>query len=245
AAPSPAPPPDTETQDGRQQNLLQEILSGSWLVSLLAIVLAMLLGGVLIAVSNAEVVAAAENFFAAPEEIFSTLFSTVGNAYSALFLVAVFDWDARTAERAIRPLTESMVSGTPLILTGLGIALAFRCGLFNIGGQGQVILGATLAGFLGYALDLPQFVHMLIAVIGRIDGGEVCARVAAVLEAPTGANEVIVTIMLSSIAGYALGYLLKVNWLILTTAASPRLRVVDDSAMMFLLLPAQFRLHVG
>src|SRR5699024_12246764 len=100
AAPSPAPPPDTETQDGRQQNLLQEILSGSWLVSLLAIVLALLLGGVLIAVSNAEVVAAAETFFAAPGEFFSTLFSTVGNASSALLRGAAHDWAPRTPTRA-------------------------------------------------------------------------------------------------------------------------------------------------
>jgi hypothetical protein len=78
AAPSPAPPPEVEAEDGKEQNLLQEILSGSWLVSLLAIVLALLLGGVLIAVSNTEVVAAAENFFAAPGEFFATLFSTVG-----------------------------------------------------------------------------------------------------------------------------------------------------------------------
>lgn len=103
AAPSAAPPPESETEDGKDQTLLQQIMSGSWLVSLLAIVLALLFGGVLIAVSNAEVVAAAENFFAAPGEFFATLFQTVGNAYSALFRGAVFDWDARTTERAIRP----------------------------------------------------------------------------------------------------------------------------------------------
>lgn len=245
AAPSAAPPPESEAEDGKEQTLLQQIMSGSWLVSLLAIVLALLLGGVLIAVSNAEVVAAAENFFAAPGEFFSALFQTVGNAYSALFRGAVFDWEARTTERAIRPLTESMVSGTPLILTGLGIALAFRCGLFNIGGQGQVILGATIAGFLGYALPLPPVVHMLVAAIGGIIGGAIWAGIAGVLKARTGANEVIVTIMLNSIAGYALGYLLKENWFTHTTSANPQSRVVDDSAQMFLLLPPPFRLHFG
>ncbi|WP_172170878.1 ABC transporter permease [Brevibacterium sp. CT2-23B] len=245
AAPSAAPPPESETEDGKEQTLLQQIMSGSWLVSLLAIVLALLFGGVLIAVSNAEVVAAAENFFAAPGEFFATLFRTVGNAYSALFRGAVFDWDARTTERAIRPLTESMVSGTPLILTGLGIALAFRCGLFNIGGQGQVILGATIAGFLGYALPLPPVVHMLVAAIGGIIGGAIWAGIAGVLKARTGANEVIVTIMLNSIAGYALGYLLKQNWFTHTTSANPQSRVIDDSAQMFLLLPPPFRLHFG
>lgn len=103
AAPSPAPPPTAEAEPGKEQNLLQEILSGSWLVSVLSIVVALLLGGVLIAVSNAEVVAAAQNFLGAPGAFFSTLFSTVGEAYSALFRGSIFDWNARTPERAIRP----------------------------------------------------------------------------------------------------------------------------------------------
>ncbi|GAA1562741.1 ABC transporter permease [Brevibacterium picturae] len=245
APPSPAPPPSAEAEEGKEPNLLREILSGSWLVSVLAIVVALLLGGVLIAVSNAEVVEAAKHIFAAPGSFFSTLFSTVGDAYSALFRGAVFDWNARTTERAIRPLTESLVSGTPLILTGLGIALAFRSGLFNIGGQGQVILGATIAGFLGYALDLPPVVHMLIAAIGGIIGGAIWAGIAGVLKARTGANEVIVTIMLNSIAGYLLGYLLKQSWFTHTTSANPQSRVLDDSSQMFLLLPSPFRLHFG
>lgn len=245
AAPSPAPPPTAEAKPGRQQTLLQEILSGSWLVSLLAIVLALLLGGVLIAVANAEVVAAAKNILSAPGAFFSTVFSTVGDAYSALFRGAVFDWNARTPERAIRPLTESLVSGTPLILTGLGIALAFRSGLFNIGGQGQVILGATVAGFLGYALPLPPVVHMLVAALGGIIGGAIWAGIAGVLKAKTGANEVIVTIMLNSIAGYLLGYLLKQSWFTHTQSANPQSRTIDESAQMFLLLPLPFRLHFG
>ena len=245
AAPSPAPPPSAEAEPGKEPNLLQEILSGSWLVSVLAIVVALILGGVLIAVSNAEVVEAAKNLFAAPGSFFSTLFSTVGEAYSALFRGAIFDWDARTAERSIRPLTESMVSGTPLILAGLGIALAFRSGLFNIGGQGQVILGATIAGFLGYALQLPPVVHMLIAAIGGIVGGAIWAGIAGVLKARTGANEVIVTIMLNSIAGYLLGYLLKQSWFTHTNSANPQSRTLDDSSQMFLLLPPPFRLHFG
>ncbi|WP_193071450.1 ABC transporter permease [Brevibacterium sp. FME37] len=245
AAPSATPPPSAEAQPDKEPNLLQEILSGSWLVSVLAIVVALLVGGVLIAVSNAEVVEAAMNIFAAPGVFFSTLFSTVGDAYSALFRGAIFDWDARTTERAIRPLTESLVSATPLILTGLGIALAFRSGLFNIGGQGQVILGAIIAGYLGYALHLPPVVHMLIAAIGGIIGGAIWAGIAGVLKARTGANEVIVTIMLNSIAGYLLGYLLKQSWFTHTTSANPQSRTLDDSSQMFLLLPPPFRLHFG
>src|SRR5699024_8292826 len=107
------------------------------------------------------------------------------------------------------------------------------------------ILGATLAGFLGYALDLPPFVHMLIAVIGGIIGGAAWAGIAGVLKARTGANEVIVTIMLNSIAGYALGYLLKQNWFTHTTSATPQSRLAGASAQVFRLLPLPSRLPVG
>lgn len=65
------------------------------------------------------------------------------------------------------------------------------------------------------------------------------------LKARTGANEVIVTIMLNSIAGYLLGYLLKQSWFTHTTSANPQSRAIDDTSEMFLMLPPPFRLHFG
>src|SRR5699024_4039251 len=97
-------------------------------------------------------------------------------------------------------------ASTPLILAGLGIALGFRSGLFNIGGQGQVILGAIFAGFFGYWLTLPLGLHMLVAVVAGLVGGAIWGGIAGALKARTGANEVIVTIMLNSIAGYLIAY---------------------------------------
>lgn len=94
-------------------------------------------------------------FFAQPGDFFLTSFEVIRDAYSALFRGAVYDWQAATPERSIRPITETLVNAVPLILAGLGIAIGFRSGMLNIGGQGQIILGATCAAFIGYAYQLP------------------------------------------------------------------------------------------
>jgi simple sugar transport system permease protein len=200
---------------------------------------------VLIAASDPDVQATLSYFFARPADFFVAIWQTVSEAYLALFRGAVFDWQAQSVQRAIRPLTESLVASTPLILAGLGIALGFRSGLFNIGGQGQVILGAIFAGFFGYFLTLPVGVHMIIAVLAGIVGGAIWGGIAGYLKARTGANEVIVTIMLNSIAGYLIAYLLKQAWFRQTDSGNPQSRNVDATASLFPLLPDPFRLNAG
>ena len=225
--------------------LLRDIMSGSWLVSVLSIAVGLLAGAVLIAASAPDVQATLSYFFSRPADFFVAVWHTVSEAYLALFRGAVLDWQAQSVQRAIRPLTESMVAATPLILAGLGIALGFRSGLFNIGGQGQVILGAIFAGFFGYFLTLPVGVHMIIAVLAGIVGGAIWGGIAGYLKARTGANEVIVTIMLNSIAGYLIAYLLKQAWFRQTDSANPQSRNVDGAASLFPLLPDPFRLNAG
>jgi simple sugar transport system permease protein len=220
-------------------------MSGSWLVSVLSIAVGLLAGAVLIAASDPDVQATLSYFFARPADFFVAIWQTVSEAYLALFRGAVFDWQAQSVQRAIRPLTESLVASTPLILAGLGIALGFRSGLFNIGGQGQVILGAIFAGFFGYFLTLPVGVHMIIAVLAGIVGGAIWGGIAGYLKARTGANEVIVTIMLNSIAGYLIAYLLKQAWFRQTDSGNPQSRNVDATASLFPLLPDPFRLNAG
>ncbi|WP_029088009.1 ABC transporter permease [Brevibacterium album] len=225
--------------------VLRDILSGSWLVSLLSIAVGLLAGAVLIAASNESVQETLGYFFARPADFFVTAWHVVTEAYIALFRGAIFDWQATSFVRAVRPFTESLVAATPLILAGLGIALGFRSGLFNIGGQGQVILGAILAGFLGYWLTLPAGLHLVVAVLGGIAGGALWGGIAGALKARTGANEVIVTIMLNSIAGYLIAYLLKQQWFTQSGSANPQSRDVDATASLFPLLPDPFRLNAG
>ena len=96
----------------------------------------------------------------------------------------------------------------PLICAGLGVTLAFRAGLFNIGAQGQLILGALAAGYVGFTWDLPPGIHLLAALVAGMLGGALWGGIAGVLKARTGAHEVITTIMLNYLAAALLIYCL-------------------------------------
>ncbi|MBE1514783.1 ABC transporter permease [Nesterenkonia halotolerans] len=231
--------------EGRLSRALRDLGQTSWLVTVLSVVVALVVGAVLILGANEQVQGSLSYFFAQPTDFLETSFQVLREAYSSLFRGAVFDWQAPSVERAFRPLTETMVYSVPLILAGLGIAIGFRSGMLNIGGQGQIILGATSAGFLGYALSLPVGLHVLLAVAGGIIGGAIWGGIAGVLKARTGANEVIVTIMLNNIAIYLLAWLLKQEWFKQTGSNQPLSSSVDDSAQLFSLLGPGFRLHAG
>ena len=228
---------------GPQRVAGQDILSGSWLVSILAVVI-VVLGAILIAFADPRVQETAGYFFARPTDFFAAVWDKVSSAYSALFRGAIFDWQANTAVRSIRPLTESLVNATPLILTGLAVAIPFRAGMLNIGGQGQVVLGALTAGWLGYAIALPPVLHVTVALIGGAVGGALYAGIAGFLKARTGANEVIVTIMLNNIAAYLILYLLKQQWFTRTGSPLPQSSPISaDTASLPLLLQPPFRLR--
>jgi simple sugar transport system permease protein len=96
---------------------------------------------------------------------------------------------------------------TPLILTGLAVAFAFRCGLFNIGGQGQYIIGAIVAVWVGSSwAGLAGGVHVVLAIVLAMLAGALWAGIAGFLKATVGAHEVITTIMLNWIAYWVGSY---------------------------------------
>ena len=98
----------------------------------------------------------------------------MGGAYSALFQGAVWNFHAHDFTTAIRPLTQSLTAATPLILAGLGVALGFRAGLFNIGGRGQMLAAAAGAGWVGFGMSMPWPLHMLVAmIVGTLAGAPV------------------------------------------------------------------------
>ena len=229
----------------RRSQFAREILSGSWLVTLLAIVIALVLSAILIAAADARVQASAGYFFSRPGDLLSAAWDAIASAYNALFRGAIFDYRAETFTRAIRPLTETLVFSVPLVFTGLGIAVAFRAGMFNIGGQGQIILGAIAGGWVGFALDLPIVLHIILAVVAAMLGGAIYAGIAGVLKARTGANEVIVTIMLNNIAVYFIGWLLTQPAFQQGGSALPRSPYVRDTSLYGLILGEGFRLHLG
>lgn len=203
------PPVKTEEEPPAGDSMMQRIVAGNALISVLSVVIALVIGGFLIAFANEDVREAATYFFSRPMDTISAAWTAVSDAYIALFRGSIFNWEATTFAGAIKPLTESIVFAVPLILAGLGIAVGFRAGLFNIGAQGQIIVGAIFASYIGFAWDLPVGLHLLLAMIGGAVGGAVWGAIPGVLKAKSGANEVIVTIMLNYVAVYLISYTLK------------------------------------
>jgi general nucleoside transport system permease protein len=97
---------------------------------------------------------------------------------------------------------------TPLILSGLAVAVSFRAGLFNIGVEGQYAIGAIIAAIVCYSLSLPTVIHVPLTLLGGVAGGLLWAVVPAVLKAYRGAHEVISTIMMNYVANAVALYLL-------------------------------------
>src|SRR5690625_512435 len=167
-----------EAPPSRTAQVVREILSGSWLVTVLAIVVALVLSALLIAGADTRVQASAGYFFDRPGDLLTAAWDAIASSYNALFRGAIFDYNAETFTRAIRPLTETMVFSVPLVFTGLGIAIAFRAGMFNIGGQGQIIIGAITGGYIGFALELPAGLHLVLAVAAAALGGAIYGGIA-------------------------------------------------------------------
>ena len=176
----------------------------------LSFAMALFVSGLLVAFSDSAVLALKSN----PLSMLSKGLSTAGNAYWALFRGSVFD--PRLAEghfiQGFYPLSETLVAASPLILTGLSVALAFRAGLFNIGAQGQFIAGAIGASWVGFTFELPTGIHAVAAIAAALLFAGLYGGFVGLLKARTGAHEVIVTIMLNYVAGYFL------LWLLSTTA---------------------------
>jgi ABC-type uncharacterized transport system permease subunit len=114
-----------------------------------------------------------------------------------------------------KALSETAVWATPYIFAGLAVALAFKGGLFNIGAEGQLAVGATCAALVGYALpewlgfDLPVYILLPLAIIVGMLAGGIWGAIPGALKAYTGAHEVINTIMMNYIALNTISFLLN------------------------------------
>ena len=107
----------------------------------------------------------------------------------------------------------TIIRATPLILTGLSIAFAFKTGLFNIGAEGQFIIGALVAVLVGAGLDLPAIIHIPLTLLCAALAGAIWGGVAGWLKSKFGINEVIANIMLNWIAFYLSNFVLMTSWL--------------------------------
>jgi len=199
-----------------RQAFIDAIVQGSpAVVTVLAIVAALVLGALLIAFTDTTVLHAWGDLFSNPGNAFAQAWDAVSAAYSALFEGAIFSpgtiaaaFHGGSVAAIFYPISQTMSDATPLLLTGLSVAIAFRCGLFNIGAAGQWIGGAIIATYLGFAVSMPPVIHVIVCLIGGIAGGAVIGGVVGELKARTGAHEVIVTIMLNYVMYNLLSYLL-------------------------------------
>ena len=211
----------------------------------LSFLLALVISGILIAFANPDVREAAKYFFSAPMDTISATWTAVSEAYKALFSGSVIDFGAYTVADALEPFTETLYTSTSLIFAGLAVALPFRAGLFNIGAQGQLILGAIFAGYVGFTFSMPFPVHLLVAILAGILGGAIWGGIAGALKSQTGAHEVIVTIMLNWIAIYFLQFLLTKDAFQREGRDDPLSPAVETAARLPKILGDDYRLNLG
>jgi simple sugar transport system permease protein len=234
------------------------ILEGNtFTVTVLALVTATVLGGLLCAFTNNSVLHAPD-----AGSTISRAWAVAAGTYVALFEGSIFNphtvaalFHQASLSTAVHdgylsavfgPLSETAVQATPLILTGLAVALPYQAGLFNIGGQSQFIGGAIMAAWLGYYLNLPFFVHVVVCVIGGFVGGAAIGWLTGEIKARTGAHEVIVTIMLNYVMQYLLAYLLSSQSLLQATGTSNAITApIASNAHLPLLAGTNLRINAG
>jgi general nucleoside transport system permease protein len=207
--------PDRGARPGLLRRAADAYLYGNQaVVTLLSFLVALVFGAVLIALADEATRTSLGYFFQEPSDTFSNAWKAISGGYSALFRGSILNPNSLYSNGGVpifRPLSDTLVNAAPLILGGLSVALAFRTGLFNIGVQGQLIMGAICSGYVGFAWHLPVVLHLIVALVAGMLGGAIWGGVVGVLKARTGAHEVITTIMLNYVAYYFLGYLLGVK----------------------------------
>ncbi|TFB73397.1 ABC transporter permease [Cryobacterium glaciale] len=216
------------------------------MISLLAVLVALVVGAILIAFTNEGVQETAGYFFSRPTDLLRAVWDAVSGAYSALFQGAIYNFRANNFLTAIRPLTETLTFATPLIAAGLGVGLAFRVGMFNIGGRGQMLIAAGAAGYVAFAVELPAGIHLIVAVLAGLLGGAIWGGVVGLLKARTGAHEVIVTIMLNFVALYLIQFLLRTPGALQAPGSNnPKTPPMLPTAVFPDLFGPRYNLHAG
>ncbi|AWB90494.1 ABC transporter permease [Salinibacterium hongtaonis] len=215
------------------------------MISVLSVLIALVVGAIMIAATDERVQETAGYFFARPGDMLSAIWQSVSGAYGALFQGSIYNFRREGFAAGIKPLTETLTFATPLIAAGLGVGLAFRVGLFNIGARGQMLMAAAAAGWVGFGVDLPPVIHVIVAVMAGIIAGALWGGIVGLLRARTGAHEVIVTIMLNFIALYFVAFLLRTPGALQAPGSNnPKTPPMKDSAILPDLF-AGYNLHAG
>ena len=205
------------------------------LVSTASLILAFAVAMVIMVVTDAEIMAKYSYFIARPGDALDATFGKIGLTFEAMYVGSL---------GSVTALTETTAEAAPLIAAGLGVALAFRAGLFNIGAQGQAMMGALVGAYLGFSIKgLPVLLHLPLVILAGVLAGTFWGGVVGLIKARTGAHEVILTIMMNYVAANILSYLLKQPFMREPGVSNPIAPVLEWSAT----LPrvAGTRLHLG
>lgn len=214
---------------------------------LLAVFAGFLAGGVVILATDIEVLSLLTR---EPVAAMQLAASHIATAYLSLLegafgdpakIQAAFESGSATKmASALRPITETLVSATPLIFTGLAITVAFRTGVFNVGAEGQFILGglgATIVAILAGGLGIPGPLFAVIVVAAGAVVGGLWGLIPGALKARFGANEVITTIMLNYVAFQIISLALKWDAILPVGNTQPISRELDNFVEIPRLLP--------
>jgi simple sugar transport system permease protein len=140
-------------------------------------------------------------------------------------------------------IAETLVKATPILMAGLGVAIAFRCGVWNIGAEGQLLVGALMATAVGTKANLPVGLHLAVALLMSALGGAMWAAIPAWLRVKRGVNEVVVTLLLNFVAAALVGAAVH-SVLKESAGVLPQSDLLAPSAQLPALLPPT-RLHAG
>ena len=234
-------------EEAKSLQVLREIMSGSPLRIAISVLLGFVIGSIFMAVFNQDVVDSYATFFSAPGNTFSLAWQTIVNGYTALFNGSIINLQGDSPVTMFRPITETLRLGAPLIMAGLGVALGFRVGLFNVGGTGQLVMGLLGATWISTRVQLPWGIHMVLALIVAVIFASLTGALVGFLKARTGAHEVIVTIMLNYVALDLFTFFLRQPNLLLEKngGGNPKSDPPALTAQMPLLLGKDFNIHLG
>jgi len=241
-----------ETKKDPGKIFLDEVSKSPLTLTILAVVTGLLLGGILVAITSEDVYQAFDLSFwegikSAAGAAWSTyealFFGSVGNP--SKIIEALRSGESEAIRRAFNPFFESLVASTPYIFAGLAVALGFRVGLFNIGAEGQIFIGAattvTAAIFLK---GLPAIIHVPISLLAGFVGGGLWGFIPGWLKAKTGGHEVINTIMMNYIAFRLSEFLLR-GPLKNPEGFTPVSAKIQESAKLFRPFESPIRFHIG
>ena len=214
-----------------------------FVVTVFALVLGLVFGAIVIITTTAPVLDAWRGFFhswGAPGHALKVTADNVGAAYRIMFTGSVFSpatlWHAITTgqgwSNALTPISETLTYATPLTIASIGVGIAFQAGIFNIGANGQAMMGGIAGAYVGTLIHLPMALHLPVTMLAGIAGGVLAGSIPGLLKAYTGAHEVIVTLMFNYVVSAILLYTLLSTALQAPGQQNDIARTLDPSAQL-------------